>query len=61
MDANDRLIPHIPEDMGEGIKDPVDDLDDLLKSEIFKKAGFEADQNFQSAMLKNIKQFQYRK
>ena len=58
MDANRRIIPIVEGDQGEGIMDPLD-IDDLKEyTEECMKALHKVDQNFQNAMIKNIKQFQ---
>lgn len=56
MDADNRIIPIVEWDQGEGIKDPLD-IDDLIKKGAYKKANFKADQIFQKLMHKQQKEF----
>ena len=54
MDANDNIIPILPEDMGEGFKDPIDDHE-LLKK-IIKQSGVEVKKKFQYENFNAVKQ-----
>ncbi len=53
--ADGIAIPIVEGDQGEGIKDPLD-MDEYMK--MCKQALYKADQNFQSAMIKNMKCFE---